>query len=236
VKKFFSILFIFICFSGFSEEKDLVRYDTSTAGNVKNATPGKEKEIFADKDFQYKTDAKESKNWLKAFLDWLTEKIFGKVSAENAVLTWEIVKWVMIGLFIFGIIFVIWKSKFRGLLRGDAKKLSGAAFTDLPEDIESVDTDNLINEALNNGNYRLAIRWCFLKITATLKRQKQITWQPSKTNIDYQYELKNSNLRESFSKLSYVFEYVWYGEMATNENTFSKYKSEIEKFNGTLHA
>ena len=236
MKNFFSILFILICFSGFAEKKDLVRYDTSTASNVKNATPEKEKEIFADKDFQYKTDAKESKNWLKAFFDWLTEKIFGKVSAENAVLTWEIVKWVMIGLFIGGIILVIWKSKFRGLLRGDAKKLSGASFADLPEDIESVDTDILITEALKNGNYRLAIRWCFLKSLQRLNEQKQITWQPSKTNIDYQYELKNSNLRESFSKLSYVFEYVWYGEMATNENTFSKYKSEIEKFNGTLHA
>lgn len=216
-------------------KQDQVKYDSSEVV-VHNATPAKEKEVFADKDFIYHADAKESKNWLEAFLDWLTRKIFGKISVENAEVTWQIVKWTLIGLFIAGIIIVIWKSKFRGLMRGDAKKLSGASFTDLPEDIESVNIDKLIEEALKNGNYRLAIRWCFLRSLQMLNHQKHIAWQPAKTNIDYQYELKNPNMREGFSKLSYVFEYVWYGEMATNENTFTKYKTEIDKFNNSLHA
>ncbi len=235
MRKLFFITFILCFFAGIAKQKDLVQYDTAKANAVKNASPQKEKEVFADKEFQYHEDVQESKNWLKAFLDWLTEKIFGKISVENAELTWGIVKWTLIGLFIAGIIFVIWKSKFRGLLRGDAKKLSGAAFTDLPEDIESVNIDTLISDALQSGNYRLAIRWCFLKSLQKLNELEQITWQPSKTNIDYQYELKNKSLSESFSKLSYVFEYVWYGEMTTNENTYAKYKTEIEKFNGNLH-
>jgi len=235
LKKFFFIIFLFF-FAGFALGKDpAVQYDTATSVSVRNASPVKEKEIFADKDFIYKADAQESKNWLKAFWEWLTQKIFGKLSVENADLTWQIVKWVMIGLFIAGLIFVIWKSKFRGMMRGDPKKLAGASFADLPEDIESVNIDTLIEEAIRNGNYRMAIRWCFIRSLQLLNQQKLITWQPSKTNIDYQYELKDQNLRENFSKLSYVFEYVWYGEMVTNESTFSKYRNETNKFNGELH-
>lgn len=242
MKKLFFIPFFLVCLLTRAEEAPVmvpvvypVLKDT-TKITVKNATPAKEKEIFADKDFIYKADAKESKNWLQAFLDWLSQKIFGKISSENAELTWQIVKWTLIGLFIAGIILVLYKSNFRGLLRKDAKKLSGASFTDLPDDIESVNIDQLIDEALKNSNYRLAIRWCFLRSLQLLNQHKQIAWQPAKTNIDYQYELKNPGLRESFSRLSYVFDYVWYGEMAANENTFLKYKSELEKFNGNLHA
>ena len=236
MKKYFSILFLFFALAVFpSEKKNSVQYDTIAISSVKKATPQKEKEIFSDKDFQYHEEAKESKNWLHAFFEWLMRNLFGKVAIENMDLTWKIVKWTFIGLFVAGVIFILLKSKFRGLLRGDSKKLSGAAFTDLPEDIESVNLDKLIEEALQNGNYRLAVRWCFLKALQTLNQNKQITWQPSKTNIDYEYELQNLTLRQNFNKLSYVFEYVWYGEVQTGEKLFANYKSEIEKFNKNLH-
>ncbi len=218
-----------------ADKKSSVQYDTSAISSVKKATAQKEKEIFADKDFKYHEDAKDQKNWLKAFIDWLMENIFGKMSFESGERAWQIIKWTFIGLFIAGVIFIILKSKFRGLLRGDAKKLSGAAFTDLPDDIESINLDKLIEEALANGNYRLAVRWCFIKALQSLNQNKKIAWQPSKTNIDYEYELQNLNLRENFNKLSYVFEYVWYGEMKAGENLYVKYKSEIEKFNGNLN-
>lgn len=212
-----------------------VRLDSAKI-TARNATPEKEREIFSDKDYVYHADAQESTNWLKAFWEWLTEQLFGKLSVENADLTWKIVKWTLIGLFIAGIIFILWRSNFRGLLRGKPKNLAGAAFTDLPEDIESVNIDNLISEALKNGNYRLAIRWSFLKSLQLLNQRKHIVWQPAKTNIDYQYELTQPALREDFRKLSYVFEYVWYGEMATNESVFARYRTEIDKFNSNLHA
>lgn len=237
MKKALFILFFFVsCCIWCKDKAPAVRYDSTAKAEVRNASAEKEKEIFSDKDFVYKADVKESKNWLKAFLEWLTEKLFGKLTAENANLTWQIVKWIMIGLFIAGIVLIIIRSNFRGLLRGAPKNLGGAAFTDIPEDIDSVNIDKLIDEALKNGNYRLAIRWCFLKSLQLLNARKQISWQPAKTNVDYQHELKNPGVRESFTQLSYVFEYVWYGEMTTNESTFTKYKNEIEKFNGNLRA
>lgn len=235
VRYFILITFVLFFGSAFAGDKDIVKFDTARIA-VKNASVEKEKEVFSDKDFIYHADAKESKNWLKAFMDWLTEQLFGKVSAKNAELTWQIVKWSAIGLFIAGLIFVLWKAKFRGLLRADPKDLGGASFTDLPEDIQSVNIDSHIDEAIRNGNYRLAIRWCFLKSLQLLNQKKQITWQPSKTNVDYQHELKDPGIRERFSKISYVFEYVWYGELSTSEKVFTKYRDDVEKFNSGMHA
>jgi hypothetical protein len=96
--------------------------------------------------------------------------------------------------------------------------------------------DDLIEEAIKNGNYRLAVRWCFLKSLQLLNQKQQIVWQPAKTNIDYHDELQNKNTRDNFGKLSHVFEYVWYGEMAANENLLRNYRSEIDKFNTSVHA
>jgi hypothetical protein len=235
-KAFLIFFFLLSCCAWCKDKTPAVQYDSTVKAEVRNASAEKEKEIFSDKDFEYKADAQESKNWLRAFSDWLTEKLFGKISVENADLTWQIIKWVMIALFIAGIILIIIRSNFRGLLRSAPKNLGGAAFTDIPEDIDSVNIDKLIDEALKNGNYRLAIRWCFLKSLQLLNARQQINWQPAKTNVDYQHELKNPGLRESFSRLSHVFEYVWYGEMTTSESVFTRYKNEMEKFNGSLHA
>lgn len=215
-----------------------LRLDTSTV-KPRLASVDKEKEIFSDKDFNYDVDARESENWLEAFWKWLLsiiESFFGKLSPTNAELAWQIFKWSLIGLFIAGIIFALWKSNFRGLLRGKPRSLSGAAFSDLPEDLESVDIDKLISDALANRNYRLAIRWCFLRSLQLLNQKKHIAWQPSKTNIDYQHELSSESLRDGFHRLSYVFEYVWYGEMGTSEQVYAKYRSEVDKFNSGLNA
>ncbi len=230
---------MFIALASFTKAGNIippVHYDTTRITDIKKATAAKEKEIFSDKEFQYKEDVKETKSWWNAFWDWVFKKLFGEMTIENTERAWKIIKWTFTILFVAGVIILILRAKFRGLLRKGSQNLPGATFTDLPENIESVDIDGLIEEALKNGDYRLAIRWCFLKSLQLLNKNKQITWMPAKTNIDYQYELSDRTMREDFSKLSYVFEYVWYGEMTTNEAFFAKYKSEVEKFNSHIRA
>jgi len=76
----------------------------------------------------------------------------------------------------------------------------------------------------------LAVRWCFLKSLQWLNKQNKITWQPAKTNVDYQQELKDKTLKADFTSLSYVFEYVWYGETNCDEKLCADYKNKVEKF------
>ena len=228
--RYFLFIFLFCCSASvFSVEKKVVVYDTSTVLVIKKTSAEKEKEIFSDKEFIYKKDVKESKSWWDSFLEWLS-RLLGKPISKNPTLSYNILKYTFITAFILGLIYILWKSKFIGLLKRDAKKLDGTSFTDLPENIEALDIDALIEEAIQKQNYRLAVRWCFLKSLQWLNKQNKIAWQPAKTNVDYQQELKDKTLKADFISLSYVFEYVWYGETDCNEKLCLDYKNRVEKF------
>lgn len=230
---FLFISLLYLSVTAFAtDKKSVVVYDSSKITSVKRASVEKEKEIFADKDFIYHKEDKASKSWWEHFVEWLLS-LLGKPVAKHPVTSYKIIKYIFIALFIFGVIFTLWKSKFIGLLKGDAKKLQGASFADIPEDIEGINMDKLIDEALQKSNYRLALRWCFLKSLQWLNKQNKITWQPSKTNIDYQKELNDKTLKDGFTGLSNVFEYVWYGEINPTEKLCSDYKNRIEKFIST---
>jgi len=228
--RYFLFIFLFYCSTAvFSVEKKVVIYDTSASYVIKKASEQKEKEIFADKDFIYQKEAKESKSWWDAFLEWLS-RLLGKSIEKTPNFSYNILKYTFITAFILGLIYILWKSKFIGLLTRDAKKLNGTAFTDLPENIEGINIDALIEEAIQKQNYRLAVRWCFLKSLQWLNKQNKIEWKPAKTNVDYQQELKDKPLKTEFTSLSYVFEYVWYGETNCDEKRCADYKNKVEKF------
>jgi len=206
-------------------------YDSIKISAIK-ISPEKEKEIFSDKNFIYDKEVKASKSWWDMLLDWLSkllEKILGKTVAKHPNASYQIIKYLAITFFIIGLIIVLWKSKFRGLLKGDSKKTANP-FDNLPENIEGLNIDVHVENAIKAGDYRLAIRWSFLKTLQWLNKQNKITWQNSKTNVDYQHELKDNNLKDDFVSLSRVFEYVWYGETISNEKLFEDYKARVDKF------
>ena len=61
-----------------------------------------------------------------------------------------------------------------------------------------------------------------------------IEWDIEKTNSDYLYELKKPEHKEDFTYLSYLYNYIWYGEFAIDETSFTKaenrFKNAIKTF------
>jgi hypothetical protein len=56
-----------------------------------------------------------------------------------------------------------------------------------------------------------------------------IKWDIEKTNSDYLYEITNETRRDEFAYLSYLYNYIWYGEFELDEATFEKAKTAFEK-------
>lgn len=235
MRLFYVILLGFFCLPVFaSKPKAKLHYDSARV-ELKKPSPEKEREIFSDKEFVYDKEAKATRNWLEIFLDWLSG-LFGKHASSNPKVTYNVVKWSLIGLFIFGLIFILWKSRFRSLLRGEAKKLQSAGFADLPENIEGINLSGLVEKAIDEKNYRLAVRYTFLMALQSLSKKDLIHWQPAKTNHDYLNELHGKTFYKEFSSLSHVFEYVWYGELAAKEDLYERYKTAVNSFIGNLYA
>jgi hypothetical protein len=96
------------------------------------------------------------------------------------------------------------------------------------------DFERLIREALQQRNYRLAVRYHFLQVLHTLAEKGHVQLAADKTNYNYVHEIKNVTLQKDFAALTLNYEYVWYGEFNIDELTYSKLKNTFTAFYARL--
>jgi len=119
----------------------------------------------------------------------------------------------------------------------DYKTVLGRKKIDTPEidiyseNVHEMDFDTLISNALKNKDYRLAIRFLYLKNLKFLSDKEIINWNANKTNYSYQYEISNSILRSKFLETTLIFDYIWYGEFSVDEQRFSDINIRMNSFN-----
>nr|WP_281347218.1 DUF4129 domain-containing protein [Xanthovirga aplysinae] len=102
------------------------------------------------------------------------------------------------------------------------------------EHIEQIDWEKLINDALLENNFRLAIRFQFLQLLKVLSSQELIRWSLEKTNDDYLKELQKDTFKASFKQLTYLYEYAWYGNFPLTKETYQTIGNSFEQFKGKL--
>ncbi|CAN0416442.1 unnamed protein product [Scytosiphon promiscuus] len=95
------------------------------------------------------------------------------------------------------------------------------------EHIENLDLDALINDTIQQKNYRLAIRYQYLKVLKTLSQHQIIEWHYEKTNQDYEKEIEAPKIRLLFKDVSYLYDHIWYGEQEIDD---LKYQAAEIKF------
>ncbi len=79
--------------------------------------------------------------------------------------------------------------------------------------------DQLLKEALDAGDMKLAIRYLYLKGLMALDNRKLIKIRSWKTGADYVHELSGEKEpRSAFVRLKQVFDYTWYGEFEPDAN------------------
>lgn len=127
--------------------------------------------------------------------------------------------------------------KFAGV---DLRTVFGKKKMDTPEidiyteNVHNMDFDSLIASALKNKDYRLVVRFLYLKNLKLLTDKEIIEWKPNKTNYSYQHEIENTSLRSLFMETTLIFDYIWYGEIIPNETNFPVIYSRMESFSKTI--
>jgi hypothetical protein len=104
----------------------------------------------------------------------------------------------------------------------------------LTEDIHAISFDEAIATAVQNRDYRLAVRLYYLKTLKELSDRNLIRWQLDKTNRTYAQELAKTSLQAEFEHLTSRFEYVWYGNFPVNEPQFVALRTEFDTFRQAL--
>lgn len=214
--------------STFKEKIVTIPKDTSTL-EKKSFSEEAMKSYRSSEDFLYNEDYSFTSaldkffDTLKRYFIWLLEKLFGPLFAKNvfeALPNRDIVLYTITFVLLGLIVFFFYRSKLRFLFYKKSKKSTGTSF--IEENIHQIDFDNEIVSAENLKKYRLAIRLQFLALLKQLDSVELLHWESQKTNREYVQELQNANIKAQFEELVFIFEYVWYGEFAPNEEQYKK--------------
>jgi hypothetical protein len=137
---------------------------------------------------------------------------------------------------IFFVLFVLYRLF---LTKGAFKRESKNAKEKLPEAEEEIisgesDFDNLISQAIQNNNYRQAIRYQYLRTLHKLADKNFIELAMDKTNFQYVREIADPVFQNDFASLTLNYEYVWYGEFMIDKNVYQKLEMNFNGLNQKL--
>ena len=217
--------------------KSEIKVDSSAVEEVKFKEGFQEK--YTQDDFIYEVKVKELSAW-ERFKEWLYdlfERLFNSSSRENTEDIVEIILKVLAAALIIFVIYLIVKAIMNGegswvFGKSSDKKLIN--YEEIEKNIHLVDFEKLIKETLKNGENRLAIRYYYLWLLKIMSAKQLIEWDVEKTNSDYLYEIKNSSIQSQFEYVSYLYNYIWYGEFELDEVTFIKAKKAFDHLINTL--
>ena len=138
-----------------------------------------------------------------------------------------------IGFLIRNLIHAVDKIKLSGV---KLKAIFGKKELDAPdiqiynEDVNTINFKLLIQHAIDIKDYRLATRYLYLSNLKLLSEKEIVHWNVNKTNSSYYYEIKDSVLKDAFTRITYIFDYVWYGDFQLNEYEFADVRKQMTDF------
>jgi hypothetical protein len=238
------IIIIIICeciFSTFrlygAGQSDVKLYDNS---NVAVRIPARQElERFRkDKNFQYEKkviSGNSVADVLNSWVDWLYRKFFSRIFSKETQPFWRIFPYIVMAAALVIVVIALRRGDFFGLFprkRGP----KGEVTYDPEENIHEIDFDFMIKKFMDDSEYRLALRYRFLKTLRDLSAIGAIAWQKEKTNRDYVKELARDSVRSSFNELVNIFEYVWYGSFNIDKKFLEQINERFILFDSSLQA
>ncbi|WP_291087636.1 DUF4129 domain-containing protein [Flavobacterium sp. BFFFF1] len=188
------------------------------------------KEKYSGADFIYEKRSAKKNAWDR-FVEWFNG-LFESNTSKNTQDTIDMVKTFGAGLLILFVVFLIVKSVMNKEGRWIFGKNSDKGIIrheEIEKNLLLVDFEKLIRETKISGERRLTIRYYYLFLLKKMATQGFIAWDPEKTNSDYLRELVDPQLKTKFDYLSYLYNYIWYGEFEIDEDALQRAEQAFEQ-------
>jgi len=248
IRTFFLLLIAFILLipcRSFSQEPATAQYDeyynyVDTTHKLLIAAPEELKIILRipsneilekyknDSAFDYEGKLEDKEDWIAKITSWINEQLRNLRYSDAYSTSLDVFYYALI---LFALIIIVW-----GILKGDKGFLffrksvkNEINLIEQKEDINQLNFDRLIINAIENKNYKLAVRYLFLKSLKLLSDNDIIDYKKEKTNYQYLAEIKDMQLASTFSKAAYRFDWIWYGDFPIDEKLMNKSKHEFNK-------
>ena len=189
-------------------------------------------EKYTGDEFDYTSVEGEAQNVLARAIEWFLRTIGDIFGIELGPGVYQVVEFIVYAALGILVLYLIIR-----FLTGNAPAnffgRKAATLTPLnieDEHIENIDLDKYIREALLQKDYRLAVRYMYLKALRELSLYNIIEWHYDKTNSDYFNEIENEGLKQDFKQISYLYDYIWYGEFAIDDISFNLAQQDFDRF------
>lgn len=208
--------------------------------DVKQPSKSTQEDYYNDDYWKYDRDkekaGKEEPGVFDRILERFLNKFFkGMGSEESGGSNFWSIFWllVLIAIVVFAIL-KITNSGISNLFSGRRKKSEeiDASLDDV--DIHAIDYEQMIAEALAKKDYRLGVRLWFLRTLKNLSDKELLHWKIDKTNSDYFYELSGTVYQDGFGKVSFIYDFIWYGEFPVDENSYREAEEKFREFQQTI--
>ncbi len=182
-------------------------------------------------DYQYDIQQPSDRlSWWERFKAWLIEKL---MSMFNSVPGGRDTRNTLF-LVIAGALLIYAIIKFLGAdprsLFGRKPKSDELSLEEVETNIHSISFEEMIADAISKQQYKRAVRLFYLKSLKQMSDREWIEWQPYKTNYEYVRELKKSELTTDFRQVTYLFEYIWYGDFQLDQTSFKETENQFTNF------
>ena len=123
------------------------------------------------------------------------------------------------------------------MLKNTAIKRSGISLLeDLEENLQESDLERALREALEQKDFRLALRIYYLAILKEMSLKNWIVYKRDKTNYEYVRELGGRPSTALFRDITYTFERFWYGDIEIGETEYKEMSPVFSQFIDQLRA
>lgn len=178
-------------------------------------------------DFDYERGGG-GKSFMEKLRDWFNEllrKLLGRDELHNFNDYSELVLNILFALVFLAAVYVIVRlimnHKGRWFLARKNEKTE-INLDNVEEHIHEADFETLIRQTEQQGNTRQSVRLYYLWLLKTFADKEIIEWNPEKTNADYVREIADEGRKETFRYLSYLYNYIWYGEFSISDNEYQQ--------------
>lgn len=201
----------------------------SSSVNVRSVDSQTLQDITSDPVFEYNelpenTDSLFSRlqQWLFQLLQYLFQNPWAEV----------FVKFIFFGIFAVVLIALINQilggdisSAFTGSKAGESISLNISE-----QELSQTNYEELLKQAREDHRYGDAVRYIYLISLQKLSKAGLISWKADKTNQDYMNDLADHPAKSDFSRLTYFYEFVEYGDFSIRRDSFSKVEDIYQKF------
>ncbi|MDA9225439.1 hypothetical protein N9O93_01985 [bacterium] len=143
-----------------------------------------------------------------------------------------ILGYILLGVFVVALLVLIFYLFMNAERKG--QKIDVTQVSDIedvnPTEIPLTELQRLLQEALQNGDYRGAVRIYFIFVVRGLAEKGSIHWEKEKTNFHYLSEMTGKMGYEDFMISVTYFEFIWYGKREIDASKFEEVKPNFTRF------